>query len=173
MTRDEESELDKLLGAVTIELKRPVAVRPGLADRVMAEARRPPLERAARWVVRPRPIAVSPLGAMAAAAAIVGLMFLVRPAPAGSSTIAFTYYAPSASTVTLVGEFNDWDATATPLRPSDARVGVWTVDVPLAPGRHEYAFLVDGSRWIPDPAAAQGPRGEFGEPNSVLTVMGS
>jgi predicted carbohydrate-binding protein with CBM48 len=176
MILDDDPEIDAVIRTMAAELQRPVRVRPDLAARVMAEVRRPPLERAARWVIRPRTITVSPLGALAAAAAIGALVFLVRPAPApgaGPSAIAFTYYAPTASSVTLVGEFNDWDPNATPLRPSDARVGTWTVEVPLAPGRHEYAFLVDGSRWIPDPAAAQGPRGEFGEPNSVLTVAGS
>jgi hypothetical protein len=29
----------------------------------------------------------------------------------------------------------------------------WTVSVPVPHGRHEYAFIVDGKRWVPDPFA--------------------
>jgi len=45
--------------------------------------------------------------------------------------------------------------------------------VPLAPGRYRYAFLVDGSRWLADPAAPRARDDEFGTPSSVVTVGGS
>jgi hypothetical protein len=45
------------------------------------------------------------------------------------------------------------------------------VEVPLEPGRHEYAFVVDGERWLADPAAPT-TGGDFGTPNSVVTVVG-
>jgi hypothetical protein len=44
------------------------------------------------------------------------------------------------------------------------------VDVPLAPGRHLYAFVVDGTRWTPDPNAPLAPGDDFGAPNSVIMV---
>jgi 1,4-alpha-glucan branching enzyme len=59
-----------------------------------------------------------------------------------------------------------------PLRPT-ADGAVWSVTVPLTPGRHEYAFVVDGTDWVPDPAAPPAPGADFGEPNSVVTVASS
>ena len=56
---------------------------------------------------------------------------------------------------------------ATPMarRASD---GSWSADVPLAPGRHVYAFVVDGKRWIVDPLAPQAPDDGFGPTNAVV-----
>lgn len=179
MTRDEESELDALLRAVASELKQSVPARPSLAQQVLAEIRRPTHERVLRWMLRPRSVRISPVGMLATAAAIAGLLVLGRPAPtpdaapAGSPSVQFVLFAPTAARVSVVGDFNDWDPQATPLVASRQRAGFWTVDVPLAPGRHEYAFLLDGSRWMADPAAPVVADGEFGTPNSTLTVTGS
>ena len=179
MTRDDDPELDALLRAVAAELKRSVPARPSLARQVLAEIRRPAPERALRWLARPRAVRISPIGMAAAAAAIAGLFFATRPAspgagaPAGAAQVQFVLFAPTAGRVTLVGDFNDWDPAATPLVPSRQRAGLWTVEVPLAAGPHEYAFLLDGSRWMADPAAPVAADGEFGTPNSILTVTGS
>ena len=79
------------------------------------------------------------------------------------------FVAPHASSVALVGDFNNWDPKATPLRAASTG-GVWSVEVPIQPGRHLYAFVVDGTVWRPDPAAPQATGEDFGEPNSALTV---
>jgi 1,4-alpha-glucan branching enzyme len=50
--------------------------------------------------------------------------------------------------------------------------GVWTIEMPLAPGRHRYAFVVDGGQWLPDPAAPRAAGDDFGTPSSVVTVVG-
>lgn len=179
MTRDEDPGLDALLRAVATELKQSVPARPSLARQVLAEIRRPAHARALQWLARPRAVRVSPIGMLAAAAAIAGLMFITRPSssgvadPAGAAPVQFVLFAPSAARVTLVGDFNDWDPAATPLVASRQRAGFWTVEIPLAAGRHEYAFLLDGSRWMADPAAPVAADGEFGAPNSTLTVTGS
>ena len=83
--------------------------------------------------------------------------------------VQFVLVAPSASRVALVGDFNNWDAAATPLREASAE-GVWSVTLPLTPGRHIYAFVVDDSKWVPDPSAARAPEDDFGVPNSVIVV---
>jgi hypothetical protein len=69
-----------------------------------------------------------------------------------------------------VGDFNHWDPAATPL----ARTGgaAWATAVRLQPGRHVYAYLVDGARWVVDPSAARSQDDDFGTPNSVITVAG-
>lgn len=81
--------------------------------------------------------------------------------------VRFVLADADAHTVSLVGDFNDWAKRATPLRA--AKSGVWTAQVALAPGRHEYAFVVDGARWVADPAADQ-VADDFDTPSSVVTV---
>ncbi|HEX6631274.1 MAG TPA: isoamylase early set domain-containing protein, partial [Gemmatimonadaceae bacterium] len=83
--------------------------------------------------------------------------------------VTFVLVAPGARRVALVGDFNDWDVGATQLRPAPAG-RLWSVEVPLTPGRHRYAFVVDGERWLADPAAPRAPGPDFGSPNSVVTV---
>jgi hypothetical protein len=82
-------------------------------------------------------------------------------------TAPFTYIAPGARSVAVVGNFNDWDATKNALALcSDS---VWTGNIRLAPGRYEYQLVVDG-KWIADPNAQHSARDEFGGTNSVLIV---
>lgn len=78
--------------------------------------------------------------------------------------IRFTYYDPNAKHVYLVGDFNNWDVTATPMKRDEK--GTFYIDVSLSPGRHEYKFYVDG-QWIADPynPITVGPYG-----NSVIQV---
>ncbi|MBI3791524.1 MAG: glycoside hydrolase family 13, partial [Gemmatimonadetes bacterium] len=72
----------------------------------------------------------------------------------------------------VVGDFNAWDRSATPMR-RDPQTGDWTVDLPLSAGRYTYAFVVDGGRFIPDPAAPLAPADDFGQRNSVVLVAAS
>jgi hypothetical protein len=93
--------------------------------------------------------------------------------PAGSSSetgvVQFVFVAPQASRVALVGDFNGWDPAATPMaRPAGS--GSWTVRMTLPPGRHVYAFVMDGTRWVNDPQAPLAPANEFGFRNSILLV---
>jgi 1,4-alpha-glucan branching enzyme len=84
-----------------------------------------------------------------------------KPAPHAH----FLYTNPNAKAVFVAGTFTNWAPT-----PMTAKaVGVWSRDLPLAPGNHEYCFVVDGT-WIPDPAAANFKPNPFGGKNSVLTV---
>ncbi len=86
----------------------------------------------------------------------------------------FMLVAPSAQDVALVGDFNDWDQGATRLQKVSAQgAGLWTVEVSLPPGRYSYAFLVDGQRWVADPAAPRAVGDDFGRPSSVVTVRGT
>jgi hypothetical protein len=122
-------------------------------------------------VVRLRPWMLAP--ALAAAAVLVFLFVRPTPAPesqAGMVTVRFVLVAPEAARVSVAGTFNQWDATATPLvRTGDA--GVWAATLSLPAGEHQYAFVVDGARWVPDPAAPAVDDGfGGGRRNSVLTL---
>ena len=178
-----DHELDALLRRATDALREPIQPTPEFEARVMmaVRAERPGV---ARWLVHSRAVSLSPLTAIAAAALLVAGAALatwavvgadapaqVTPAAAASAqTVRFVIAAPEARSVALVGSFNDWDPAATPLQPAPSG-GVWTVEVPLAPGRHEYAFVVDGVRWLADPTAPTATA-DFGPPNSVVTVAG-
>lgn len=85
--------------------------------------------------------------------------------------VRFTYQAPEAATVTIVGDFNRWDPAAIPMRrSSDGKT--WEIEIPLTPGRYAYAFYVDGAL-ARDPDAPQVRDNDFGTPNSVVMVRGS
>ena len=81
----------------------------------------------------------------------------------------FTYYAPKAKRVMIVGEFNDWSTTADPLFDREGR-GLWSIVLPLESGRYEYKFLVDGEKWTADPQNSERAKDGFGGYNSVVTV---
>ena len=67
--------------------------------------------------------------------------------------IRVTFAVPSttwADRVNLVGEFNDWDTTATPMFQSRADAD-WQVTVELKAGlRYRFRYLVDGKEWLND-----------------------
>src|SRR5262249_8877306 len=54
--------------------------------------------------------------------------------------VQFVLRAPGAGRVALVGDFNGWDTSRSPMR--EERPGVWSVTLPLKAGRHVYAFVV-------------------------------
>ena len=64
--------------------------------------------------------------------------------------INFRCVAPGARQVSLIGDFNDWQPDAHPMKRQPD--GAWTVQVPLHHGHHHYLFLVDGKRTL-DPRA--------------------
>jgi hypothetical protein len=82
--------------------------------------------------------------------------------------VRFVFVDSGAARVELVGDFNEWTKGVTQLKRSGAP-GVWAVSVPLAPGRHEYAFIINGSRWVADPLAIKSSD-DFGTESSVIRV---
>jgi len=93
-----------------------------------------------------------------------------RASAAGTEVVHFQLAGIHAHSVAVAGTFNRWNPYATPLhRAAD---GSWTADVALTPGRHEYQFVIDQARWIPDPRSPRDPSDDFGAPNSVITVLG-
>lgn len=186
MKQNEEEFLER----VARPLRAPVEASAGFEARVMAAVRKPESGGVLAWAVRPRALRLSPLAGLAAAAGIAIAVLSLdragsRPAarqiaatiPAAAATasadtiklVQFMLVAPNAHTVSVVGDFNDWDPAATPLQEA-AGAGVWTITVPLSAGRHQYVFMVNGNRWTPDPAAPRAVEDSFGMPNSVITV---
>jgi len=78
--------------------------------------------------------------------------------------------AHTASEVTLVGDFNDWDRISLPMKR--LRNGEHTLTVDLQPGReYHYRYLIDGTRWENDWNADRYERTPYGDAdNSVVAV---
>ncbi len=92
---------------------------------------------------------------------------------AGSDTVRFDLKLPAtARAVAIVGDFNDWDARATPMLRRNGP-NSWSAQVTLQPGRHVYAFVVDGTRWLVDPLAPQVTDTGFGRSNAVIVEGGT
>jgi hypothetical protein len=89
-------------------------------------------------------------------------------APVNPVDVVFTLRASvQAETVALAGEFNGWSRTATLLEHGDD--GTWRAVLRLAPGRYQYKYVLDGSRWENDPDAETVPN-PYGSIDSVVTV---
>ncbi len=170
--RAEGEEALRLLAGVD---RRPVEL-PGVTQRVMQTLASRPAPAVPAWkrVMQPReirlrirPWVLAP--ALAIAAALVLWIWPGKPAsPAPLVTVRFVLVAPDAREVSLAGTFNQWDPHATPLVRTGS-TGVWTATLTLPTGQHQYAFVVDGARWVPDPGAPAVDDG-FGRRNSVLTL---
>ena len=153
---------------IVAHLRASVRIDPAFDERVMAEIATLPVPTPVRPAAAWRRLA--PFAGLAVAA--TALVLIARPTPP-TRRLQFVVVAPQAATVSLVGDFNDWDAARTPMRLLRADGPVWSAVVPLAPGRYHYAFLVNGSRWVPDPAAPVASDDGFGAPSSVVTVRGT
>src|SRR5579862_3372865 len=79
----------------------------------------------------------------------------------------FVCTATAAHSVSLIGDFNDWDPNAHPLKRQPD--GAWTVQIPLNHGHHHYQFLVDGKPTL-DPRAQGIARNEKNEKVSLVAV---
>ena len=194
-------QLDPYVEWIAREARRPVTVDPMAVERVMARVRleAPPTVRFPRWrwLVEPRSLPLSPIVGAALAAGLMGIgvflghidrggqkptgrsdtVVVPRPPLASHDTvIKFVLVAPHASTVSVVGDFNNWNAKATPMTRTPTG-GTWSVAIPLEPGRHIYAFVVNGAngntQWVADPTAPLAPEDGLGAPNSVVLVGGT
>ncbi len=79
----------------------------------------------------------------------------------------FICHAPAAKNVCLIGDFNDWDPAAFPMKQQPD--GAWLVQIPLTHGHHHYQFLVDGKPML-DPRAQGVARNEQNQKVSLLAV---
>ena len=80
---------------------------------------------------------------------------------------AFSFNAPGALSVQLVGDFTHWQKKPINLKKDDR--GVWRAKVKLDPGTYHYRFLVDGT-WRDDPECTLRVTNPFGSENAVRQV---
>lgn len=78
--------------------------------------------------------------------------------------------APGSALVYLVGDFNNWNETSTPMKRSDD--GVWTIVLSLQSGReYFFRYLIDGQRWENDWNADKYVKSPYSDvENSVVIV---
>ena len=81
--------------------------------------------------------------------------------------INFICHAPQAKSVSLVGDFNQWNPAANPMKQTPDRS--WLLNVELKHGHHRYAFLVDGVLTL-DPHAQGITRNDKGERVCLVPV---
>jgi 1,4-alpha-glucan branching enzyme len=82
----------------------------------------------------------------------------------------FTFKAPGATSVMVVGDFTHWRDN--PVSLHKAADGIWRATVSLEPGEHHYRFLVDGE-WRDDPECALRVPNPFGSTDAVRVVAAS
>jgi 1,4-alpha-glucan branching enzyme len=75
-----------------------------------------------------------------------------------------------AESVSLVGDFNDWNSAALPM--SKLKTGEFTSQLTLEKEKsYEFRYLVDGQKWYNDPEADRFVTNSFGEENSVVEAV--
>lgn len=178
--RESADRLAQAVAAYAADLRVPdERLDAAVMRRILADA--PAARGTWHWLFAPRIVRIRPAVIAMAAAAVVALWWVsARPGtvplvPVAVSTtpdtvlVRFELSAPEAHEVSLAGSFNRWEAPGIPLRRSTLP-GLWTVTVPLPVGEQQYLFLVDGTRWIPDPTAQAQVDDGFGRRNSVIIV---
>ena len=69
----------------------------------------------------------------------------------------------------LVGEFNGWSATETPM--NKLKDGSFSVTVSLDAGQeYSFRYVLDNEIWTNDPEADKYTANEYGEENSVIVL---
>lgn len=171
------------LESVVEELQRPVRFDESFERRVMVRVRRLFAERRKRsgWLGAAASIAQRPAWAAAIAAGVVAVVTFgilrVRQgervmATNGIEPVNFVLVAPSARSVQVVGDFNNWGYGDSALVATNNH-GVWSVTAPVPAGVHRYAFVVNGKQWVADPSAPRSAGDDFGMPSSALIVEDS
>lgn len=184
--RENDPSQNEIAERIARPLRDSEVLAPDFEARLMAQARAEAARRRAtgvrrNWWLTARVFAASPLTTLAMAAGIAiiaaaATLVIDRRVQVGtvgtrSDTVEFVRFVlvdSTARSVSVVGDFNGWRRDQTPLNAA-SKPGVWSVSLPLSPGRHEYAFIVDGKRWVIDPASIASSD-EFGTESSVLLV---
>ena len=187
LSRDEQAEADAAVRAITLS-RGLLAERsaPDVTSSVMSRigdveqpgrASGTTLGRLLMALWAPREVRVRPVMAVLAAAAVLALLWIqtplapMRPQESPSAApqvfVQFRLQANDARRVQLAGSFTEWQPR---YELHENASGYWTAMVPLSEGVHDYAFLIDGERWVADPYSAQVSDG-FGATNSRVTLL--
>ena len=92
----------------------------------------------------------------------------VKKATPKTQRVVFSVRAEVGSKVFVAGSFNNWDPTAKEMVDKNSD-GNYTATLSLAPGAHQYKFVIDGT-WCADPEFADWIQNDHGTLNSVKNV---
>ena len=93
----------------------------------------------------------------------------VHPPRVVGPSIVFSYHDDAAVNVDLVGDFNGWQVGSAPFEICDD--GIWRTSIACQPaGEYRYKFVINGRRWIEDPAHGFKEDDGHGGFNSLLTI---
>jgi hypothetical protein len=81
----------------------------------------------------------------------------------------FVFHTGKARSVSLVGDFNKWDPSKA-LMSREAGSDLWSITLPVIPGRHIYGYMVDDSIFVLDPRAPKARDRHLGVDGSVIIV---
>lgn len=134
------------------------------------------------WLFGPQSLTVRPIHLVPVATCMVALLVLgilhVNPSVVQDDevrlhTVRFMLndHDMKAKTVSVIGSFNNWQAEKSTMWYNEDE-GIWMLEATLPPGDHEYVFLVDGEKLVPDPQAAMFRDDGFGNKNSILFLNG-
>lgn len=87
-----------------------------------------------------------------------------------SNKYSVTFEMPAdiqANTLAVLGDFNDWDASAFMKRRKD---GTWAKTIRLAPGTYRFRYLADDGAWYNDSDADGYEPSGLGDDNCLVVV---
>lgn len=150
---------DDIINRVADTLKQPVAVSSSFDQRLARQLDAAPAMRSV-W---------KPLAGIAAVLAAVGIIGWWAIPHSREREVLLTIDLPGAASVSVVGDFNDWDRSRTHMaRGADGNQ--WRARIALGEGVYRYAFLVDGQEWVADPSRPSASDVDFGGQVSVLAI---
>jgi L-ascorbate metabolism protein UlaG (beta-lactamase superfamily) len=93
----------------------------------------------------------------------------VSPFVRRDNRISFYYRNDNAKTVSVAGDFNNWDKTKDMMVRDEDRI--WNIEIyfPL-PGTYRYKFVIDGEIWTPDPNNDRQENDGYMGMNSIFIV---
>lgn len=157
----------------------------GFATRLMEklEPRRPSMwTRFRLWLVRPqvmtfRPLTVIPAAGLALALIALSFIGFDTTEPSQGPRLAKVRFVlhdadMRARNVAVIGSFNNWKAERSVMWYSQEEKA-WLLEAQLPPGDHEYLFVVNGEKLVPDPQAPMTRDDGFGNRNSIMFVKGA
>lgn len=74
----------------------------------------------------------------------------VKSPVVNGNEVTFHYFAPTADSVSLAGQMNDWNPSADAMTYNE-KTGFWSITRELADGKYEYKFVINGGTWVTDP----------------------
>jgi serine protease AprX len=92
-----------------------------------------------------------------------------KPPRVEKGRLMFVFHDDRAHSVSVAGDFNEWNHVATPLKRNES--GLWFTEIVVPrTGRFEYKFIINGQRWIEDPSNGMKVPNDYGGLNSVLVL---